>query len=340
MAAPASVDPRIVCTPGYDLTFLGLERLHPFDGRKASRAWRAARRRLGAALDQRTLRPTLPLTREQLLAVHTPAYLDQLRSPAYVAQVLELPIVARLPSFIIDWRLLRPMRLGAQGTRLAAEAALRGGLAYNLAGGYHHAGRDQGQGFCCYADVHLTLAALRQTGALAADDRVLILDLDAHQGNGHERLAQADPQVFIADVYNQDIFPGDWAARRRIDLDRPVRSGTGDDAYLRLLRRLLPEVTAAGPFRLAFYIAGTDVAAEDPLGGMALSGDALRTRDRLVLTALLAAGTAVTMLAGGGYGPHSYLHLADSLSYVVETWGRGRGELGPGPGQGVSMRSG
>ncbi len=78
-----------------------------------------------------------------------------------------------------------------------------------------------------------------------------------------------------------------------------------------------PEVVAAGPFRLAFYIAGTDVAAEDPLGGLALSGDALLTRDRLVLTALRTAGTAVVVLAGGGYGPQSYLHLANSLSYVM-----------------------
>ena len=317
MAALAPVDPRIVYSPGYDLAFLGLERLHPFDGRRASRAWRAARRTLGAALDRRTLRPAQPITQTQLLAVHSPTYLAQLQTPAYVAQVFELPILARLPRFLIDWRLLRPMRLGTQGTLLAAEAALRGGLAYNLFGGYHHASRERGQGFCCYADLHVALAALRQAGQLAPSDRVLILDLDAHQGNGHERLAQADPQVFIADVYNRDIFPGDWEARRRIDLDRPVNPGTDDTAYLRLLRGLLPEVVAAGPFRLAFYIAGTDVAVEDPLGGLALSGDALLTRDRLALTALRAAGAAVVVLAGGGYGPQSYLHLADSLSFVV-----------------------
>ena len=96
-----------------------------------------------------------------------------------------------------------------------------------------------------------------------------------------------------------------------------MNPGTDDTAYLRLLRGLLPEVVAAGPFRLAFYIAGTDVAVEDPLGGLALSGDALLTRDRLALTALRAAGAAVVVLAGGGYGPQSYLHLADSLSFVV-----------------------
>jgi len=312
------VDPRIIYAPGYDLAVLGLERLHPFDGRRATRAWRAARRSLGPKLDTRTLRPTRPITREQLLAVHTPAYLAQLRSPRYVAQVLELPALAWLPGFVLDWRILRPMRLATQGTLLAAEAALRGGLAYNLAGGYHHASRDRGEGFCCYADLHVALAALRQAGRVAAGDRVLILDLDAHQGNGHERLAQADPTLFIVDMYNAAIFPGDWEARRRIDLDRPLPPATGDDAYLRLLRALLPEALAAGPFRLAFYIAGTDIAAEDPLGGLAISGDALRTRDRLVLTALLGAGVPVAVLAGGGYGPHSYLHLADSVGYVME----------------------
>lgn len=311
------VEPRIVYAPGYDLDLLGLERLHPFDGRRATRAWRAARRSLGPALDARTLRPAEPSTPTQLLTVHTAAYLTQLRSARYVAQVLELPALAWLPSFLLDRRLLRPMRLATEGTRLAAEAALRGGLAFNLAGGYHHASRERGAGFCCYADLHVALAALRQAGHLAATDRVLILDLDAHQGNGHERLAQGDPAIFIVDVYNAAIFPGDREARRRIDLDRPLPPGTEDDAYLRLLRALLPEALAAGPFRLAFYIAGTDIAAADPLGGLAISGDALRTRDRLVLTALLGAGVPVAMLAGGGYGRGSYRHVADSIGYVM-----------------------
>jgi histone deacetylase 11 len=315
------VDPRIVYSPGYDIHYFGLERLHPFDGRKFSRAWRCARRLIGPELERRTLRPRRPISREQLLAVHTPDYLARLRSPRYVAQAVEFPILAWLPAFIIERRILHPMRLGTMGTLLAAQAALRGGLAVNLTGGYHHASQEQAEGFCFFADIHVALAALRQAGDLRPGERVLIVDLDAHQGNGHERLARGDPDLFIVDLYNRDIYPQDFAARRRIDIDRPLPAGTGDAQYLKVLRTLLPRVVASGPFRLAFYIAGTDIYEHDLLGGLNISGDALLTRDRLVLNALLPAGIPCAVLGGGGYGRHSYQQIADSLCYILEQWG-------------------
>jgi histone deacetylase 11 len=276
---------------------------------------------IGPELERRTLRPARPISRDELLAVHTPDYLAQLRSPRYVAQVIELPALAWLPGFVIERRILRPMRLGTMGTLLAARAALQGALAVNLTGGYHHASQDQAEGFCFFADIHVAMAALRRSGDLRPGERVLIIDLDAHQGNGHERLARTDPDLFIVDLYNRDIYPQDFAARRRINIDRPLPAGTGDAAYLRVLRDLLPRVTDSGPFKLAFYIAGTDIYEQDLLGGLDISGDALLTRDRLVLTTLLSAGIPCAMLGGGGYGPHSYLQIADSLCYVLEQWG-------------------
>jgi histone deacetylase 11 len=211
------------------------------------------------------------------------------------------------------------MRLGAMGTLVAARHALTGGLALNLAGGYHHASAEQGEGFCFYADIPIAMAALRHEpeGGLGRGARVLILDLDAHQGNGHELLARNDPDVFIVDLYNRDIYPHDLAARRRIDVDRPLPSGTGDQAYLRVLQKALAAALATGPFALAFYVAGADVHENDLLGGLSLTSDGVRARDRLVLTALREAGVPVAALGAGGYGQESYRLLAGLVELCV-----------------------
>jgi histone deacetylase 11 len=313
------LDPRVIYSPGYDIQLLGFNKLHPFDGRKYSRAWQAARQQAGGRLVARTVRPREPIPRELLLAVHPPDYLHLLRSPRYIAQVVELPVLARLPGFLLDRRLLRPMRLGTMGTLMAAREALRGGLAVNLAGGYHHASSEQGEGFCFYADIPVALAALRHgpEAVLGPEARVLILDVDAHQGNGHEHMARNDRGVFIVDLYNREIFPQDMAARRRIDVDRPLAAGTGDQAYLKTLGRALETALASGPFALAFYVAGADVHEADLLGGLNVTADGVRARDRLALTTLLGAGVPVAALGAGGYGVESYRHLAGLVEMAV-----------------------
>ena len=140
-----------------------------------------------------------------------------------------------------DWRVLRPMRWATAGTVLAAREAMRtGGLAVNLSGGYHHASRDRGEGFCVYSDIGIAITMLRDAGVLAPDDRVVYVDLDAHQGNGVARVFVDDPRVFIFDVYNELIYPRDAHARRRIDCDLPVPPGCDDGRYLSLLRAELP----------------------------------------------------------------------------------------------------
>jgi histone deacetylase 11 len=173
----------VVYSRHYDITFFGIERLHPFDSRKYGRAWRALLGQFGRGLDARRLTPSGPVSDADLRSVHTDPYLDtHLRSPAYLARALEVPPVARAPRWLIDWRVLRPMRWATAGTILAAREALRsGGVVMNLTGGYHHAGPNRGEGFCLYADVGIAVAVLRRDGVLAAGDRVLYVDLDAHQ---------------------------------------------------------------------------------------------------------------------------------------------------------------
>jgi len=313
----------IVYSPAYDLHFLGLEKLHPFEGRKYSRAWREARKTLGEGLERLTHCPPHPIDRESLLAVHTEDYLDKLNSPRYAAQVVELPILASLPKFLIERRILRPMRLAAMGTLLAAREALNGGMAVNLGGGYHHASQDRGEGFCFYADINIALEALRRSGdVVRGQDRVLIVDLDVHQGNGHERVSMHDRDVYILDMYNRDIYPQDREARRRINCDVPLPSGADDALYLQQLRACLPQaLREAGRPKIAFYVAGTDIYEHDLLGGLRVSAQGILERDRLVLNTLTSEGIPWVMLAGGGYSGESYRHIANSVCFVIQTWG-------------------
>jgi histone deacetylase 11 len=319
---PDRVEPLVVYSPDYDFHLFGLERLHPFDGRKFSKAWREANRRLGERLKQHLLRPDRPLTDDELLTVHSQAYLGRLRSVGYVAEVLELPILRSVPMFLIESRLLQPMRLAARGTWLAAQRALDCGLVVNLGGGYHHASADRGEGFCCFADINVAIALLRRSGELVAgQDKVLIVDLDAHQGNGYERLAVGDNDIYIFDMYNRAIYPQDFLARKRINYDVGIPVGTDETIYLQQLKKHLPQALhALGRAKLVFYIAGTDVYENDQLGGLNVSAEGIQARDRFVLETLVAAHLPVVMLTGGGYSSESYQHIANTLEYVFEKW--------------------
>jgi len=315
--------PVVVYSPAYDLHFFGLERLHPFDGRKYSRAMGLLRPQLRSSPAVQVRSPQAPVSADELLLVHTPDYLTRLQSPAYVARVLELPAAASLPGWLLDQRVLRPMRLATAGTILAAREALRSGMAVNLSGGYHHAGMSQGEGFCAYADISVAIAALRAGGDLHSTRReVLILDLDAHQGNGIERIHSDDPGVHILDIFNADIYPEDRAAARRIDFPGPLSSGTRDREYLRLLKTLLPQALEQTPeARLAFYNAGTDVYEGDRLGGLALSAKGVFERDRYVFEMLTEAAIPWVLVTSGGYSSESHRLIARSVMHVLERWG-------------------
>lgn len=314
--------PAIVYAPQYNIGFFGVERLHPFDSRKYGRAWAGLRERFGARLRDHHVRPAGPISDADLRTVHTDPYLDRdLRSAAYVARALEVPPLARAPRWLIDWRVLRPIWWAAAGTITAAREALARGFALNLSGGYHHASQARGEGFCVYSDIGVAVAVLRRDGDLAGGDRVLYIDLDAHQGNGVARVFERDPTVFIFDVYNREIYPCDSQARRRIDCDLPVPSGYDDGRYLGTLRRELPRFLDAfsgpGP-RLAVYNAGTDVFAGDPLGRLSVSAEGVFERDRFVIDELSRRGIPCLMLPSGGYTRESYRLIARTATWVLE----------------------
>jgi histone deacetylase 11 len=155
---------RLIYSSHYDIGPPGLDRLHPFDTRKYSRAWKVLRRQFGSTLKEHTIKVPRPVSERELLAVHEPDYLAQLRDSTYLARALEVPILRHVPARLLDWLVLRPMRYATMGTLLAAEQALQSGLAVNLSGGYHHAEPAAAGGFCIYSDIALAVHHLRTMG--------------------------------------------------------------------------------------------------------------------------------------------------------------------------------
>jgi len=214
--------------------------------------------------------------------------------------------------------LVTRIRAEVGGTVLATRLALDHGLACSTAGGTHHAFAGFGSGFCLLND----LAVAAQL-ALDRVDRVLIVDLDVHQGDGTAAIFAREPRVFTFSMHGARNFP----FRKQVsDLDVALPDGTEDDAYLEALETHLPEVLAQHGPNLVIYDAGVDVHREDRLGRLSLSTEGLYRRDAAVLNRCRSAGIPVATVVGGGYadnrevlpGRHAQLFRA-----AEEAWRRG-----------------
>jgi acetoin utilization deacetylase AcuC-like enzyme len=245
-----------------------------------------------------------PATRDQLIAAHTPAYVD-----AVLTQTVARDVERRI-GLPVSEPVARRACAATGGTLLTARLALAHGLACNTAGGSHHAARDGGVGFCVFNDVAVAALALLDAGAVRC---VLVIDLDVHQGDGTADIFRDDPRVFTFSMHCAENFPSRKIAG---DLDVALPKGMGDDGYLAALDSNLLQALGAGPFDLAFYNAGVDPHADDALGLLRLSDAGLAARDRMVLSVVRAAGVPVAGVIGGGYGPdvtviarrHAILH--------------------------------
>jgi acetoin utilization deacetylase AcuC-like enzyme len=223
----------------------------------------------------------------ELRRAHTVAYLARARAGALERRE---QLALGLP-----WseQLVERARRSVGATLQAAEAALDDGVAANLGGGTHHAFPDSGRGFCLFNDVVAAIRALRPRVR-----RVLVVDLDVHQGDGTHTALMDDPEAFAFSVNGFRNYPF-----RRVpgDLELDLPDATGDDAYLDGLGRLLPQAVARARPELAFYLAGADPYAGDRLGRLALSKRGLAARDRLVRDTLARAGVPVCLTLAGGY---------------------------------------
>ncbi|XP_030063627.1 histone deacetylase 11 isoform X2 [Microcaecilia unicolor] len=257
----------IVYSPEYNITFMGLEKLHPFDAGKWGKVINFLKEEKLIADD--TIVEAQEATDEDLLVVHTRRYLNKLKWSFVVATITEIPPVLFLPNFLVQRKVLKPLRTQTGGTIMAGKLAMDRGWAINVGGGFHHCSSDKGGGFCAYADITLTIKFLfdRVEGV----SKATIIDLDAHQGNGHERDFMHDDRVYIMDVYNRNIYPGDGfakgAIKRRIELDW----GTEDREYLQKVETQVEGALNEVRPDIIVYNAGTDVLDGDPLGGLAIS---------------------------------------------------------------------
>lgn len=247
-----------------------------------------------ALIERRLLSPGLYVapgqaSAELLALAHDRSYVDRALSLSLSAAEIRR---IGLPQ---TERVFRRGRLSAAGTLLAGRLALRHGIACNSAGGSHHAGPEGGAGFCTFNDVGVAALAMLGQGLAR---RILVVDCDAHQGDGTAKIFAGDDRVFTLSLHGAKNYPFEKA---QSDLDVPLEDGVGDAAYLAALAQALETALAAGPYDLAFYNAGVDVLAADKLGRLALTEDGLRARDRQVIATLRAAGLPIAGAIGGGY---------------------------------------
>ena len=230
------------------------------------------------------------MPRRWVEAVHDPAYVEEVVTQA-VPTVKERRI-----GFAVTQAVARRSFLSCGGTFLAARLALIHGYAANAAGGSHHALADTGAGYCVLNDLAVAAHRLIAEGAVA---RVLILDLDVHQGDGTASLMAGRPDIFTLSVHAERNFP---ARKARSTLDLPLPDGAGDADYLALLGAHLPDAIAGHRPDIILYQAGVDPHANDRLGRLALTDEGLEARDRMVMRLARGAGIAVASVMGGGYG--------------------------------------
>ncbi|WP_276957340.1 histone deacetylase family protein [Allomeiothermus silvanus] len=236
------------------------------------------------------IQPSPPVLREELALAHQAHYLEHVFNDGLSrAESLKL-------GRPFGPELLQRALYSAGGTLAALEDALRDGLGLNLGGGTHHAYPDRAEGYSLFNDVAVAVAKLRSESYRG---RVLVVDLDVHQGNGTAVFFRDDPSVFTLSVHGQNNYP---QVKEHSDLDVSLPDGTGDEAYLEALEPALEEAFASRP-ELVFFNSGVDVLAGDRLGRLALSLEGLAERNRWVYRKVQESGAALVVVGGGGYHP-------------------------------------
>ena len=252
--------------------------------------------------------PRRPAVRS-LLRVHDPDYIEAV---GHDPEVTERIFGERVSDAEIE-QIVEMQRLGVGGTIQATRLALQGrSVAINLGGGFHHAERDRGLGFCIFNDVAVAIARLRAKGFR---EPVLVVDLDIHDGNGTRSIFAHDSTVYTYSVHNEHWGDTDIEDSTAIALG----ADAGDEIYLGTLLKSLPDVMMKVRPGLVIYVAGTDPAADDPLGNWKISADGMFRRDRLVVELLRHARRRVPLvvLLAGGYGNASWRYSARFFSWLI-----------------------
>lgn len=288
---------RLVYHEGYDLN-LGD---HVFPSQK----FKLVRSRLlreGLAEPDDFVEPE-PATDEDILLVHTPDWIRKLKTGTLTYRdivTLEIPY---------SQQMVRAFWLAAGGGILAARLALQHGIGFNIGGGFHHAFAGHGEGFCAINDIAIAIRRLLADGRIR---KAMVVDCDVHQGNGTAAIFAGDESVFTISIHQFNNYP---SVKPPSTVDIHLPDGVSDQEYLNRLRD--PYSTALTGFlpELLIYVAGADPYFGDQLGGLSLTLEGLKERDRMVMETALKYRVPVVVVFAGGYA----LQLADTITIHTNT---------------------
>lgn len=288
---------KLVYHPGYDL--------HLGDHVFPTQKYRLVRERLleeDFAEPKDFLEPE-PASEEDLLLVHDAGWIRRLKTGTlsfFEILKLELPYSGEM---------VRAFWLAAGGTTLAARLALRDGIGFNLGGGFHHAFPSHGEGFCAIHDLAVAIRRLQRDGLI---ERAMVVDCDVHHGNGTAAIFARDEKVLTLSIHQLNNYP---AHKPASDIDIHLADETGDEEYLeRLGAAYVPALLEHRP-QLLVYVAGADPYYQDQLGGLSLTLEGLKARDRLVVATALMEKIPVAIVLAGGYA----FQIEDTVAIHVTT---------------------
>ncbi|MBR9922631.1 MAG: histone deacetylase [Bacteroidetes bacterium] len=230
-----------------------------------------------------------PLPEEVILLTHEKEYWDKLKNQSLSRKE------ERAIGFPMSENLVRRGTHISNGTLLCALYAKKHGVAMNIAGGTHHAFTYKGEGFCLLNDIAIAANWMLQQKMV---EKILVVDLDVHQGNGTAQIFQDDPRVFTFSMHGAKNYPG---RKEKSDLDIGLPDKTTDAPYLKTLRETLPRLIEQTEPDHIFFLSGVDVLETDKLGRLAMSIDGCRQRDRFVLEQCKKNEIPLTISMGGGY---------------------------------------
>ena len=228
---------------------------------------------------------------KHIVAVHDPEYFYDLLN------IMISPKMARKIGFPLSEELVERERIIADGTIKGCEYALKNGIAMNIAGGTHHAYSDHGEAFCMLNDQAIGARYLLNKGLAK---KILIVDLDVHQGNGTAEIFQNNESVFTFSMHGAGNYP---FKKEESDLDIALPKGTNDETYLSILKKELPQLIENIQPDFIFYLCGVDILESDKLGTLGLTLEGCKKRDEFVLSTCHRLKIPVQCSMGGGYSP-------------------------------------
>lgn len=235
-----------------------------------------------------------PASDEDILLVHEPGWVRRLKTGTLSYQeILQLEVPYSRQLIDAYW-------LAAGGTVLSGRLALDHGIGFNVGGGFHHAFPGHGEGFCAINDIAVAIRRLQADGAIR---RAMVVDCDVHHGNGTAAIFTGDNSVFTLSIHQFNNYPSE---KPPSTMDIHLPDGVGDEEYLHRLGNGYRAALAMFHPDLLIFVAGADPYCEDQLGGLALSMDGLRERDRMVIWTALRSRIPVAVVLAGGYAVNVY----------------------------------